>query len=59
MKGRIILTPPPREKNPALSGLSGQRNFGREDSIILVCHVIFQNHVIRVSCDFMGMNPSR
>ena len=24
----------------------------------LVCHVIFQDHVIKVLCDFMGGSPS-
>ena len=27
--------------------------------MVLVCHVILQDHVIKGSCDFMGYIPSR
>ena len=27
--------------------------------MVLVCHVIFQDHVMKASCDFMGRSLSR
>ena len=27
--------------------------------MVLVCHLISQNHVIKVSCDLIGRSPSR
>ena len=27
--------------------------------MVLVCHLILQNHAIKVSCDFIGRSPSR
>ena len=38
---------------------SGHNDFGRGDIMILVCHVIFQDHVIKVSCDFINKKQSR
>ena len=29
------------------------------DMMILVCHVILQDHVIKGACDFMDRSPSR
>ena len=34
-------------------------DFGRGDIMILVCHLIFQNHVIKVSHDFMDKSQSQ
>ena len=31
---------------------------GSVDTIVLVCHVISQGHVIKESCDFMGESSS-
>ena len=42
--------------HPAKFG--GLRGFGRGGIMILVCHVIFQDHVINVSRDFIGKNQS-
>ena len=38
---------------------SGHRHSGSEDIMILVCHVILQDHLIKSSCDFMDRSPSR
>ena len=27
--------------------------------LVLVCHVILQDHVIKQSCDFLGRSPSK
>ena len=35
---------------------SGYRDFGRGEIMTLVCHVIFQNHVMKVLCDY-GQKP--
>ena len=35
------------------------RYCGSRDIIILVCHVIYEDHMIKVSCDFIGNIPSR
>ena len=35
------------------------RHCGIEDIMILVCHEILQDQVIKRSCNFMGRNPSR
>ena len=32
---------------------------GSGDVMVLACHVMLQDHLIRGSCDFMGSNPSR
>ena len=37
----------------------GQRNYGRENTMILVFHVISQDHVIKGSSNIMGRNLSR
>ena len=37
---------------------SGHGYCGSGDIMILVCHVIFQDHVIKTSCNFMGRKPS-
>ena len=36
----------------------GHRHFVSGDIMILVCHVILQDHVIKGSCDFMSWSPS-
>ena len=41
--------------HPAKFG--GHSHFGSKVIINLVCHVILQDHVIKVSCDFMGGGP--
>ena len=38
---------------------SGHRYYGRGDIIILVCHVIFQDHLIKVPCDSLGRSSSQ
>ena len=40
-----------------LAKFGGHRQCGSED-VIVVCHVISQDPVIKGSCDFMGRNPS-
>ena len=42
-----------------LAKFGGHRRCGSENIMILVCHVIFQNHVIKRSCDFIGRSLSR
>ena len=37
----------------------GYRHCGIEDVMVLVCHVISHNHVIKESCDLIGGSPSR
>ena len=37
----------------------GHRHSGSRDIMVFVCHVILQDHVIRVLCDFMFMSPLR
>ena len=37
----------------------GHSDCGRGDIMILVCQVIFRDHVIKVSGDFMGRSPSQ
>ena len=37
----------------------GYRHCGREDTLILDCHVFSKDHVIKRSCDFVGRSPSR
>ena len=32
---------------------------GSVNIMVLVCHMIFPDHVIKGSCDFLGRNPSR
>ena len=32
----------------------GDKHWGVGDIIVLVCHVISENHVLNGSCDFMG-----
>ena len=36
----------------------GHRHCGSGDKMVLVCHVISQDHVIKGSFDFMGGRPS-
>ena len=43
--------------HPAAFG--GHRYCGSGYMMILVCHVILQDHVIKRSCDFMDRSPSR
>ena len=35
----------------------GYMHCGSEDIVILVCHVMLQDHVIKWSCDLIGRNP--
>ena len=42
-----------------LAKFGGYRHCGSEDLMILVCHVILQDQVIKDSCDFMDKSPSR
>ena len=37
----------------------GHRNCDSEDIMVLVCHVILQDLVIKGSCDFIDRNLSR
>ena len=37
----------------------GHRYFSSRDVMVLVCHVISKNHLIKVSCDFMDGSASR
>ena len=32
----------------------GHRHCSSEDIMVLICHVILQEHVIKASCNFMG-----
>ena len=41
------------------ASFGGYRHCSSEDIMILVCHVILQNRVIKGSCEFMGKTPSR
>ena len=43
--------------DPAKFG--GDKHCGRGDIMILICHVISQDHVTLGSCDFMGRSPLR
>ena len=38
---------------------SGHRHSGGGDVMVLVCHVISQDHLIKKSSDFMGRTPTR
>ena len=38
---------------------TGYRHCGSRDLIVLVCHVILQDHVIKGLRDFMGRSTSR
>ena len=35
----------------------GHRHCGSGDRLVLVCHVISENHVIKGSCDFKSRSP--
>ena len=37
----------------------GDRQSGSDNIMILVCHMILQDLVIKRSCDFMARSPSR
>ena len=38
----------------------GHKDCGGEDIMILVCHVILENHVIKMSCEFeVGYHPDK
>ena len=37
----------------------GHRHCGSDNIMVLACHVILQDHVIKGSCDFIGRSPSR
>ena len=41
------------------SKFGGHGHYGSGDVIVLVCHVILQDHSIKRSCDFKGKSPSR
>ena len=45
--------------NYHLAKFGDHRHCGSEDIMILVCHMILQDHVIKGSRDFKGMSPSR
>ena len=45
-----------RSYRPTMFG--GHSHCSSEDIMILVCHVILLDHVIKGSCDFIGKNPS-
>ena len=47
----------PASHHPTKFG--GHRHCDGGDIIILVCHVISQDHVMKPSCDFMSKSPSR
>ena len=36
----------------------GHRQYGNEDIMVLVCHVILQDYMMKESCDSMGRSPS-
>ena len=36
---------------------SGHKHYGNGDMIILVCHLIFQDHIIKGPYDFIGSSP--
>ena len=35
----------------------GHRHCGSGDMMVLVCHVILQDHVVKGYCDFMARSP--
>ena len=37
----------------------GHRHSDSRDKVVLVCHVILQDHVIKGSCDVMRRSPSK
>ena len=45
--------------NSLLSLVDGQKHCGSGDIMILGCHMISQDHVIKGLCYFMGRNPGR
>ena len=45
--------------NHQLVNFGGHRHGGTGDMMILVRHVILQDHVIQKSCEFMGRIPLR
>ena len=60
MSSRVTLwvgAPIVRSHHPAKFG--GQRHCGSRYKMVLVCHVILQDHVIKGLCDFMGSSQSR
>ena len=42
-----------------LATFISHRHCGSEDIVILVCHVILQNHVLKEPCDFIGTSLSK
>ena len=41
------------------TAFGGHNQFGIEDIMVLVYHVILQGHVIKGSCEFIGRGSSR
>ena len=38
--------------------INGHRHCDSEDLMVLVCHMIMQNHVIKMLCEFIGGSSS-
>ena len=49
----------PIQENYNFVKFGGHRHCASEDIMILVCHMILQDHVIKGSCDFIDRSPSR
>ena len=47
------------EMGDIIFSLGGHRHYGSGDMMVLVYHLILQDHVIKGSCDFMGKSLSR
>ena len=47
----------PLKINNQPTKFGGHKRYGSGDMMILVCHVISQDHMIKRSCDCMGRSP--
>ena len=56
--GDLLVRSPSRYEPHHPTKFGGHRLCGCRDKIVLVCHVILQNHMIKELCYFVGRNPS-
>ena len=49
----------PIKVSDGLAKCGSHMHFGSDDKIILVCHVILQDQVIKESCNFIRKSPSK
>ena len=47
----------PIKKSHHPNKFGGHQHYGYGDTLVLVCHVILQEHVIKALCYFMGSSP--